>query len=446
MSHVRTFTIAALALAAARVASAQAPEVGPEDAQPTAVETEPTVLEALPETAVESTAEAEGGSAPDVAPEPEPEPEEPALVVSAEPGRGFNITVGDTFSAQLRARIQIRNTLRVEGDAVTDVFEIRTTRLWWTGYVLDPNVRYGIQFAFGANDFEAGNPSPIFDVYLELTHLRELNVRVGQFFVPFDRARTVRESTLMTLDRSDVIRELTLDRDVGVMLFSNDFLGLNGSLGYALGFFGGEGRNRLNTNDAGFLYTARVFARPMGSFDDDQESDQSRSPEPRLMIGGAIAFNHNSDRPRGTTGVRYEEAHFDYLHLAADVVFKWSGFSFLGEIVWREANANRVDFIDEEGQMRTEYSRSAAGYILQAGMLVWEGLEFWGRWGHTLAMGATDPALVSQVDATGHEVSAGVNYYFNGHSMKVQADWTHTFGDRFRTGPHLIRLQLDASF
>ena len=120
--------------------------------------------------------------------------------MSAEQGRGFTVAVGEVFAATLRARLQIRNTVQVEGDVLSDTFELRTARIWWTGSVLDPSLRYGLQLALGANDFEPGNASPIFDAYVESTHLRELNVRVGQFFVPFDRARTVRESALMTTD------------------------------------------------------------------------------------------------------------------------------------------------------------------------------------------------------------------------------------------------------
>jgi len=383
--------------------------------------------------------------------QPAEEPEEELEVrVTAEQGRGFTVAVGEVFSSTLRARVQIRNTVLVEGDVVSDIFELRTARIWWTGSVLDPSLRYGLQLALGANDFEPGNASPIFDAYLESIHLRELNVRVGQFFVPFDRARTVRESALMTTDRSEVVRELTLDRDIGVVVSSTDLFGLGGILGYYVGFFGGDGRNRVAPAIPGFLYTARVFVRPMGAFDDDQESDLSRSPDPRLMIGGAFAYNTNTDRPRSTTGTRalpfFIRARPDYVHLEADAVFKWRGFSFLGEIVWRDADRDVYTFIDAEGLPQTEFTRSGWGYLLQAGMLVWEGLEFWARWEHLIADPGTAPDLVRRAEELGHGLSAGANYYINGHALKVQADWTHYFGDRFDLGQHFVRVQLDASF
>jgi hypothetical protein len=376
--------------------------------------------------------------------------EEPEVRVSAEPGRGFTVAVGDVFSATLRARIQLRNTTVVNGTEVTDNVELRTARIWWTGNVIDPNVRYGVQLALGPNDFEPGNPSPLFDAFIESTHIRELNIKAGQFFVPFDRARTVRESALMATDRAEVIRELTLDRDVGIVVSSSDLFGLGGHLGYSVGFFGGDGRNRVQTAYPGFLYTARISVRPMGAFDDDQESDQTRGEHPRLGLGVAFAYNTNTDRPRSTTGTRnllvYQRARPDYVHFAADAVFKWAGFSFLGEIVWREADRNSWDYQSDAGANITEHTRSGWGYVFQLGMLVYEGLELWSRWDHLIANEGTAPDLIRQADELGHTLAAGANYYINGHALKLQADWAHSFGDDFLGGTHTIRVQVDASF
>ncbi|WP_157069019.1 porin [Sandaracinus amylolyticus] len=375
-------------------------------------------------------------------------PATPSVAVTAEPGRGLTVSMGDAFSGSIRARLQVRATLRIDDDQVDTGIEIRTARLWWTGHVLHPDVRYGLQLALGANDFEPGNPSPIFDAFLELRQLRELNVRIGQFFVPFDRARTIREFALQTVDRTDVVRELTLDRDVGVVLQSTDFLGLGGALSYFLGVFGGDGRNRLGaTPDAGLLYTARVSVRPFGGFDDDSEGDLARSPSPRLAIGAGFGFNHRSDRPRSTTGVPYQFARFDYAHLAGDLVFKWAGVSLLAEIVWRESTSGDfVEQTDADGQVTREYSRSGWGYLAQVGVMLHPMFEIWSRWEQLVAREGTDPALVAQANERGHGLSAGANLYLHGHLLKVQADWSHSFGDDFLVGAHVVRLQLDASF
>ena len=92
-----------------------------------------------------------------------------------------------------------------------------------------------MQLAFGGNDFEAGSSTPLFDAYLEYTRLRDLNVKVGQFFVPFDRLRTIREFALELVDRAQPTVELSLDRDVGVSFSSQDLFGTRGVLARLLG-------------------------------------------------------------------------------------------------------------------------------------------------------------------------------------------------------------------
>jgi len=380
--------------------------------------------------------------------------------ITVAPGRGLTVTSGDTFSFQLRARMQVRDTLHVPNSAdasrntPSNELQIRTIRLWLLGNVLDRNTRYGIQLALGPSDFEPNNASPIYDAYLESTHLRDLSVRVGQFFVPFDRARTIREFALQTVDRAGVVRELSLDRDIGVMLFSNDLFGWEGRLAYALGFFAGDGRNRLTTTAApGFLFVGRVTVRPMGPFDDDVEGDLTRSTSPHLAIGFGIAYNQSTDRPRSTSSVSssyqfYQLGGYDYFHMAADLVFKWAGFSFLGEWLWRTTNGvtERTGMPAGATMPITEHSRQAWGLEAQAGMMLGDLVELYARYEQMEAIGATDPTLLATVQTAGRATASGVNVYVNGHSFKLQLDWQHTFGSDYTIGEHLFRLQLDATF
>jgi hypothetical protein len=407
-------------------------------------------LEALE--AREAAREAEAPEPEVVVPEP---PAAPPVTFVAEPGRGFTLTAGPTFSASLMARVQIRNTVFIADDdadldrdpEVTNELAIRTLRLWWRGSVLLPSVRYAVQLALGAGDFEPGNASPIFDAYVDIVELRDLSFRIGQFFVPFDRARTTREFALQSVDRAEVVRELTLDRDVGVAIYSSDFLGWGGRLAYQLGVFGGDGRNRIGGRDPGFLYVARVSVRPFGSFDDDQEGDTLRTAEPRLAIGGAFALNHQTDRPRSTTGTAYEGGiTFDQVHAAADVVFKWRGFALLSEVVYRQATTPSRQRTLEDGTSVTVFARDGWGWLLQSSIMIGPMFEIWARWEQTVAIGATDPALLTQAAQRGHGTAGGVNLYLNAHLLKVQLDWSHAFGDDFGVGPHVVRLQLDASF
>jgi hypothetical protein len=55
---------------------------------------------------------------------------------------------------------------------------------------------------------------------------------------------------------------------------------------------------------------------------------------------------------------------------------------------------------------------------------------------------------VSELDARGQEVGAGLNYYFNGHKLKLQADWIALMPGDFDFGraAHVAHLQLDVTF
>ena len=402
---------------------------------------------ATPEPTPPSPAPPDSGVPAEAAPKPPPAP---GVTITAAPGKGVTFATEDgKYALTLRTRFQMRETVTGQGVEEqprrwTQEGQVRTVRLTFSGHVLNPDLKYNLQLALGGNDFEAGSSSPLFDAWVEYTALRDLNIRVGQYFVPFDRARTIRESSLQFVDRPIIIGELTLDRDMGLMLYSNDFLGKGGLLSYNLGFFGGEGRNRFGSATPGLLYVARFAVRPFGAFDDDVEGDLQRLPKPRLMVGVAGAYNQKTSRQRSTTGNTYTLGTFDYVHADVDAVFKYRGLSVLAEVLYRDASPEfREGTVN--GQPGREWSRSGWGYVVQAGYMLTSKLEATGRFDLHRVDSDSDPTLLTQVTQQGREVGAGLNLYLNGHALKVQGDYAHQFG---HAGPtrHLVRLQLDATF
>ena len=368
------------------------------------------------------------------------------VTVTAAPGRGIVVKTADEgFSLGLRARAQFRDTFSHSGDADTNELQVRTLRLVVHGNVLAPELRYNIQLALGGGDFERDSSSPIFDAFLEYTKVRDLNVRVGQFFVPFDRARTIREFALQFVDRQQVVRELTLDRDVGLMLSSSNLFGLEDRLAYNLFLGEGAGRNRFGAQKLGPLLVARLTLRPFGAFDDDQEGDLSREKQPRLAIGLAGARNLATNRQSSTYGTTFTVGTVDYTNAAVDVVFKYAGFSLLAEALWRRANVDSLQGTTAAGAPVQEWTRSGSGYFVQAGMLVLPNVEVVGRWEQLFARRATDPQFIQLADTQGRQVAGGVNVYANGHALKLQSDYVYVFGHS-GTPRHFVRLQLDASF
>ncbi|HEY0883410.1 MAG TPA: porin [Archangium sp.] len=368
------------------------------------------------------------------------------VVVKIAMGKGITVSKGEALSMTVRARFQIRDVATIQDTAVSNEFSLRTARLFVHGKVLSPKLCYFVQLALGQNDFEAGITSPVFDAFVEWTGWRDLNIKAGQFFVPFDRARTIREVALQLVDRQQVITELGMDRDLGIALSSQDLFGWGGRLSYTLGLFGGQGKNRvLPEKNPGFLYTARVAFRPMGAFDDDVEADIERSVNPHLSVGLAFAYNQNTLRAKGVIGPIYTLKGFDQLHLAADVVFKWRGFSLLAEVIMRQANEPFHDGETASGAPLREWSRSGWGYLVQAGYMVTPNLEVAARWDQVRFISG-DPALSQLAQQQGREFGAGLNWYFNGHLAKLQADYSIRFGDGSVPPTHMVRGVIDVSF
>jgi hypothetical protein len=375
----------------------------------------------------------------------------PIPTFQAAPGKGVTVSSADgNYSMMIRPRIQLRGTYSKDdaNGSQLDV-QVRTLRLVMAGNVLTPDLKYYIQLAFGGNDFDPGSASPIYDAFVEYTKFRDFNIRVGQYFVPFDRARTTREFGLQFVDRQYVVREFTLDRDIGIMLSSQDLLGLGGRLGYYLFVGSGDGKNRFadsknkyGPQTPGVLLVGRLVARPFGAFDDDLEGDTTRNPKPKLLLGVGGAYNISSDRDHSTYGNTYTLGTFNYAHAEADMVFKWHGFSFFSEFLYRNAN-KASNSATVNGTATSELSRSGYGYFAQVGQMLTKQLEIVAR-AETLK--GKDKPLKTYMRNSGRQVGGGVNLYLNGHFFKLQSDYFYIFGDDLNKGQHVARLQLDASF
>lgn len=375
-------------------------------------------------------------------------------VVSLAPGKGLTVrSADDRFSLGIRSRIVPRVDLsipRFEPGEAPDLqtrATIATARIWLQGHIFTPKLTWLTQLAVAGRDYRDGATSPIFDAYVDWKPTRDLNLRAGQYFVPFDRLRTVREFALQMTDRPRPVSELTLDRDIGVMAYSDHFLGDRSPVAWRVGVFGGQGSNAVDLSDAGGLFVGRVELRPLGDIDDDSEGDLDNREKPGLALGGGVAYNLNTQRTRSTTGGRYVGGTVDYLHAVGDVVFKWRGLAIEGEYVTRQAADEEIQSTNADGEAVVEYARSGSGVVAQASYHVAPGYEFVGRYSRIWATDGTDPKFVSEVAAKGNEVGTGFNVYVNGHRFKWQTSWTALFGeDGFGSADHLVSTQLDMMF
>jgi hypothetical protein len=365
----------------------------------------------------------------------------PHETVSAALGKGVTIRAkDDSFALTIRARMQPRfEFIAEDGEESEARFMVRRARLVFQGHALTPKLTYYLQLGFSNQDTESDMRLPLRDAYLSWAPLRDLGIRGGQMKVPFGRQRVTSSSALELVDRSIIIGELSLDRDVGVVLFSRNLFGLGDRLGYQFGVFGGDGRNRVAEHE-GALWSARIDFWPNGHFDDLSEGDLTRSPRPRVAFGASAAFNQNTYRYRSTIGDTYKLGGYDYLHGALDVMLKWRGFSAQAEALIRNSDLDsRTGTVD--GKTVTEYSRSGAGFFLQASQMLTQNLQLGTRYSHMAPLKNTDPGFHVQ-----NELGGSVSWYFVEHALKLQADYFWLFGPDIAEGRHQVRVQAQLYF
>jgi hypothetical protein len=359
--------------------------------------------------------------------------------VEAGLGQGVKIIAADgSMSLQVRARAQLRGVFTHNEDAdepLSEEFLIRRARLQLKGHALTTKFTYYIQLGLSNRDMESDLRIPLRDARINWAFSRDAELMAGQMKVPFNRQRTTSSSALQIMDRSLSNGELNLDRDVGVLLRSGDLFGWGERLGYEVGVFGGDGRNRT-TDRGGLLYVARVELAPLGPLLGDEEADLQHSPL-RVNVGLAAAYNAGTRRALSTHGGTFVHGVTDYTHAGADLAVRWRGASLNAELLMRRA-ADEVLTDEVDGMPVSELTRSGWGYMVQGGYLLTDTFELTGRYS------AAKPLGVSAIEDA-WEAGGGISWYIHEHALKLQSDYMR-LGGADSKGAHQARLQLQFFF
>jgi phosphate-selective porin OprO and OprP len=391
-----------------------------------------------------------------------------AGAVTFKPGKGVDIKSADgNFSVNTRLKTQLLYQLEkpvhtADTDAKSN-FAVRRMRLAFQGNVFSKNIKYKLEMTFAASELNRRQPTiagsspaqrvdrdvveqvPLLDAYFDFTHLRDLNVRVGQSKVPFGRERVLSDNEMIVIDRSLEDVEFNFDRDMGIDIRSTDFLGVN-LLHYVLGVFMAEERNAtfssLGVGDPGLLYLARLELVPFGNFEETPGDFERGSP--KLSIGVAYSYlqtDANSPYARQSLGRNLgnlnDPGKVDYnvSNFTADFLFKGGGLSLMGAFHYRKASSLPA--------LANDTARDGLGLVVQGGYLLSKEvpLELAASYGMTRRL-EKDKGNLPQ----SNELTFGLNYYpFNVHFLKLQAEYGNVWyqaDTRFAPPNHRVRVQL----
>jgi hypothetical protein len=332
--------------------------------------------------------------------------------MSYQVGKGTTIESEDKrFSVSIYHRFQARYTFTDQEDPTkedTSSFRVRRMRTNVDGYAFYPNLLFKLQADW------AGTPE-LKDAYLWWKARPYAGVQVGQFKVPYNRQQLTSSGSQQFVDRAITDDFFTFDREPGLAYTGSWFGPDHDRLEWNAGIFNGNGINRTANENSDHLGVARLMFMPLGKFDYYVESDVNDTPDPRFGIGVAGAWNSQADSTAASKARLFEsgrlgtffgddvEGRFDAGNFTTDVHFKWHGLSAAADYFWAEADPN------------AGASKSAAGYLLQAGYFVLpKKLEIAARYAYIDRDIDEDRGL--------RELGGAIGYFFLAHSLKIQAD------------------------
>jgi len=354
-------------------------------------------------------------------------------------GKGLiNFVAKDSsFSVKFAPRFQVRSMSSWDHNgnqygSPDHNFIVRRARLKFDGFAYSPKLKYKLELGLsnrdisGANEFNRNTPRYILDAVIMWNFSGNWELWAGQTKLPGNVERVVSSANLQLVDRSLLNSRFNIDRDLGVQLRHETNLGGDFLMREKFAVSQGEGRNVTEGNEGGLQYTARLEFLPFGTFKskgDYSQSDLKREAKPKLMLGFTYNYNQDAVRERGFAGdymIRTDGSIYEtnQTTIFADAMFKYNGFSFMGEYAKRTADdeiATELDGLTPTGDLVL----TGNALNLQAGYLFKSNYEIAARF-TTLEYENVTGALPTE------QYTLGVNKYVVGHKLKVQSDISYT--------------------
>ena len=245
-----------------------------------------------------------------VAKDEEPSPDEPIDPQADSPGGGLKFSwkqhpsmrYGDVFCLDVEAKLQEDGHWAYGPVKGLDTWEFHRNRFGIKGY-LTKQIEYEVEHEFTENeltekDLEAGiTPKSRWkDVYVNFTYVKNAQVKLGKFKVPFGLDQLTGVTHNDFIYRSLGANYLDPGRDVGGMVHGSFW---KHGLEYATGVFAHDGDNARSKKIAGggTTFAARFNGTPFRRL--------SASSIGSINVGSAIAISALSDdsfRPNGLRG------------------------------------------------------------------------------------------------------------------------------------------------
>ena len=363
----------------------------------------------------------------------------PKLAWTAESGYdgGFYLLSDDkNFKFKFNFQIQPRYEYTSKTAALdTSTFKMARLRTVFSGFAYSPKFTYllGVEYS------GAGDKPDVRAGFVDFAFADAFKLQLGQIGYQVNREDMFSATGLQLISGSIVSDHFGSGLDVGLQAYGD----IIPQLTYYFFVLNGNGPNTTNKNRSFFL-GSRLEYSVMGNAASFQ-GDLNYSDNPNLSFALAGGYDYgNSDETEdfdGFTAQGISPHDSKLIRGGGDAGFSWKGFSLITE---------------EQFVYNPLFKRFDYGYMAQSGyFIIPKKFEVAGRYG-AVVPGFPIPALAKTGITAGaganavpiYELLGGVNYYFQGHRMKLQTDYTYLMNrDGFsHINDQIIRAQLTMIF
>jgi hypothetical protein len=305
----------------------------------------------------------------------------------------FSISDGGNNTLNIGGYIQTRYLMNFRDgqpshENFTNGFQMRRTRLIFSGTVWDKHLSYLIQPEFSRST----GAFILQDAWAKYTWDNGFYARAGQYKLPLLREELVSDTFLLAVDRSAVNATFTQNRSqgAGVGYAQNDWRVMADI---------SDGLNTLNTDftdptEADFAITGRGEWKFAG--DDFKRFDDMTSWKGNSYAGMLGAAAHY--QTGGNTGFTIDR---DVLEATVDCSVEGNGWNAFVEGVWRQTKV--------PGTTTNDY-----GVVVQGGYFITDQIEAFGRY----------DVIIPDVGSNFNSFTVGANYYIapHSHAFKLTGD------------------------
>jgi phosphate-selective porin OprO/OprP len=351
------------------------------------------------------------------------------------PGLKLN---GDWITADVKLRAQLRLTSTHIESGFTNADEdreakVNRSRIKVGGMLITPQLDYYTEYDFPSEK--------LLDLRFSYK-LKELpmNIRIGQWKVPYNRERIDSSGKQQFIDRSIANKWFTLDRQRGVAFYGHIAEQTSFDSTYNFAITQGTGRNGEGSSDKpqwlarwewNFLKRATVFSQSNAAKNDVPIGSLTFGASESHGVYTAFSSAGGGQLPGFTSG---DEDAYEISQYMQETYFQHQGFSWQQELHTKKV---------EDRRDGTE--TNITGGYMQAGYFP---AAHWDNWPQPLefAIRFAKVRLTESQSGDHKETSLVMNWFLSGHNNKISVDYSFgkdntTFGNK--ENYQITRLQWD---